>query len=86
MSPNHKGLMVSVYNQELTMLSHYLSHILRGEIAVTSYEHTDEGMVVRYEDLDSLESGEWTYPADMNTFIHEQLVRMITAEYSDLDH
>lgn len=86
MNPNHKGLMVSVYNQELKMLTHYLSHILRGEIMVTAHNNTEEGMLVRYTDLSDLESKVWTYPADINTFMHEQLVRMITAEYSDLDH
>lgn len=84
MNPNHKGLALSIYQQELIMLSQYLSHIMRGEVEALSYEYVDGGMVVEYG---SPEFGieKWNYPSDINTFMHEQLVRMITAEYSDLD-
>ena len=68
------------------MMSQYLSYILRGDLYVTSAEYHDGGTRISYIDNDTDEEGYWDYPSDMNTFIHEQLVRMITAEYSDLDH
>ena len=85
MNPNHGGLMKSIYQQELVMLTNYLSTVLRTDkIEVLTYYPSIGSFDVHYV-IDG-EQGTWNYPADMNTFVHEQLVRLITAEYSDLDY
>lgn len=85
MNPNHGGLMKSIYQQELVMLTHYLASVFGDyAIEILGYEQSEGGMSVRY--ISDGDEGTWVYPSDMNTFVHEQTVRLISGQYSGLDY